>query len=619
MPPELARQSVELLALGDFEAGNESAEILPLDADGAALSFPAATRAAVARVGRTRAFSGYGERRGESELDLLLWPEARACTVFRPDGAQGYPGRHGGQALTFAPGAGLLVAAGGNDALVSDAIVGTLTFDPSRGSVRAADTSEPGVLREPRAFATLTPFGEQLLIAGGHTPVFGVPEADLEPQGSAEVFDAGQGRVVGEPIALRSRRSHHAAVVLRDGRTLLVGGRSQAGGTSFAQYQLETVDPTTNHADVAGTIAARIAPRALLLTDGRVFVGGGVDLDGRLVEPVAEWLSSTAKPDRTQLSADVRPRFERAFIATLGGGVLAVGGCSDREPDSERDRAQCEARCSRGCPPLDEAGEPSYDAWWIARDGTATAVDVTGISAPRPILIAGSDGSPWLVAAAAAEPERPRLFRFDPWRARFTLADVPEDLRLPRPGYPAPVQLDPDAFVWLDDDDQHGELVGLRFGTRNRYTQDVALVLAADPLDQRRPLHLAPDGPLDDHVSYTAGALELRSPAVTVHVTDTDYRDVSITLHVVGDALPVVLLGESELGGEACPWPDARFNPPGWPKIVRRGARAELLVGGRATSCDVGAGRLSLALRAGTRPSTVTELELERDGGTQPR
>jgi hypothetical protein len=177
------------------------------------------------------------------------------------------------------------------------------------------------------------------------------------------------------------------------------------------------------------------------------------------------------------------------------------------------------------------------------------------------------------------------------------------------------VQLDPDAFVWLDDDEQHGELVGLRLGTRNRYTQDVALVLAADPLDQRRPLHLAPDGPLGDHASYSAGALELRSPAVTVHVTDTDYRDLSVALHVRGDALPVVLLGDRELGGEACPWPDARFTPPDWPKVVRRGARAELILSGRATSCEVGTGRLSLALRAGARPSTVTALELERDGG----
>ncbi len=613
LPPPLARQKLELLALGDFEAGNESAEILSVDAAGTWLSFPAATRAVTARIGETSVFSGHGERRAPSQLDLVLWPDAAACTVFRPDGAQGYPGRHGGQALTFAPEAGVIVAAGGNDAIVSDAIVGTLTFDPARGSVRAADTSEAGVLREPRAFATLTPFAEHVLIAGGETPVFGVPARDIEPQDSAELFDPVKGLVVGEPLELRSRRARHAAVVLDDGRTLLVGGRSQTGGASFAQYQLEIVDPRTRHADVAGSIQGRIAPHAVKLTDGRVFVGGGVDIDGQLVEPVAEWLSPVAKPDPTQLSEQVEPRFERAFVATLGGGVLAVGGCSPRAPNDDEDAELCARRCGQGCPPLDERGRPVYDAWWIARDGEATPVGLSGIAAPRPILIPGSDGSPWLVAATAEAPDIARLFRFDPWNARFALADVPEGSRLPRPGFPAPVPIDPDAFVWLDDDEQHGELVGLRLGTRNRYAQDFALVLLSDPLDPSKALHLAPDGPLGESVSYTAGALSLRAPDVTVHVTDTDYLDATITLRVDGDALPLVLLGDSELGGERCPWPEAAFTAPNWPQIARRGTRADLYVGGERRTCEVSAGRLPVALRAGKRESRVRELSVKRD------
>jgi hypothetical protein len=176
---------------------------------------------------------------------------------------------------------------------------------------------------------------------------------------------------------------------------------------------------------------------------------------------------------------------------------LAVGGCADRAPSSDEEQRQCRELCGRGCPPLNDVDEIAYDAWWIDDAGFATAVGLEGIAAPRPILIPGSDGSPWLVAATAEEPTIPRLFRFDPWRARFALSDVPDGLRLPRPGRPAPISVDPDAFVWLDDDEQHGELLGLRLGTRNRFTQDLALVLLSEPMDPGRPRHLVPSRPLD--------------------------------------------------------------------------------------------------------------------------
>jgi hypothetical protein len=234
------------------------------------------------------------------------------------------------------------------------------------------------------------------------------------------------------------------------------------------------------------------------------------------------------------------------------------------------------------------------------------------VSAPRPILIAGSDGAPWLVAASLDSPEIPRLFRFDPWQARFTLADLPANVRLPRSASPPPAVVDLDTFVWLDEDQQHGELLGLRLGTRNRYAQDVALVLQTDPLAPGNPWHLAPSRPVGDSVSYAPGALELRSPDVTVHVTDTDFRDVTVTLRLGSRALPVVLLGDTPLGTKACPWPDGGFESPDWPKIVRRGGQAQLLLGTRSRSCPVAEGRLMLALRAGAEPAIITELDVER-------
>ncbi len=609
LPVGLQQSNLELLALGDFVASNDSAEFLRLDQAGANLKFPVATQAVEAHVGQgSQTFAGYAERR-ENSLDVLLWPELSTCEVWQPKGEQGYPGRRGGQAFAYSAQSGVVLAAGGNDPLVTAATVGALSFDTARGALRTLGTADAGVLRQPRAFATATAFGELFLIAGGEEPVFGVPDRELEPLGSAELFDPKLGVFTDEPITLRSKRTHHAAVVLRDGRTLLVGGRSQVGATNIAQYRLEIVDPASRRASVADAVAPRIDPRALRLSDDRIFIGGGVDLSGAPVEPVGQWLSADARLETTQLSLDVAPRFERAFVPTLGGGLLAVGGCEDRPKASPEDAEAC-AVCSQGCPPL--GGE--YDAWWIASDGSATQVSLAGIRAPRPILLPGSDGSPWLVAAAANTPEIPRLFRFNAWAKRFDLADVPDGLRLPRPGMPQPLALDPDAFVWLDDDDdgEQGQLLGLRFGTRNRFSQDLALVLLSDPVEAR-PQHLVPDAPPGDAVSYD-GRLRLESPEVTVRVADTDFADLTLQLRVVEGPPPVVVLGDTPLGGSACPWPDgeARGGDADLPTIVRQKGRAQLLFHGGGRTCAVSDGRLGLALRAGDAVTVVQQLDVAR-------
>ncbi len=611
LPPELAHGNLELLALGDFAATNESAEILPLERSGTALKFPAATRAVEAHVGNAvTGFAGYAERRENSGVDVLLWPDLATCVVWRPDGARGYPGLHGGQALGYSAASGVVVAAGGNDPLVSDAIVGALSFNVANGDLKSLDTSDDGVLREPRAFATVTQFGAQLLVAGGEQPVSGVPDADIEPLATAEVFDPKLGRFSGEVIQLRSTRTRHAALTLDDGRTLLVGGRTQVGATSIAQYQLEIVDPTHHRASVAEAIAPRIQPHALRLTDGRIFVGGGVGLDGALTQPVAQWLTRDARLDATQVSSDLPPRFERAFIATAGGGVLAVGGCEDRPPISNEDAAACVA-CAHGCVPLGD----HYDAWWIDRDGSVTEVDLQGISAPRPILLPGSNGSPWLVAVDARAPANPRLFRFNAWSdpPGFDAVTIPSSVRLPQPGMPEPLALGPDAFVWLDDSDGQGELLGLRLGTRNHYAQDLALVLLSDPVDPGRPQHLVPDRPLADRISYD-GALRLSDPSATVFVADADYADVTLRVHLRGAHLPVVVLGDTQLGGADCPWPDGAETggDVDLPTILRRGAEAELRFHGGRQACRVAAGRVPLGVRAGSDVTVITALDVER-------
>jgi len=605
LPDELRRQNLELFAQGDFAATNDAAEVLSLGRAGAALKFPPATQAVVARVDDgVRAFTGYAERGGGAGLDLLLWPERRACVIR----TEGYPGRHGGQALGFAAGSGRVLVAGGNDPLDSDALVGWASFDTATGALDAR-RGDGDALAEPRAFASITELGSRLLVSGGEKPVQGVPEGDIEPYATAEIFDVERG-FTGEQIALHSARTHHAAVTLADGRTLLVGGRTKVGTTSIAQYQLELVDPTTRRASVGDAITPRIDPTALRLSDDRIFVGGGTALDGSLAAPAGEWLTPAGRRDATRASLDVAPRFERAFVATAGGGVLAVGGCEDRPPASSDDAQAC-ARCGRGCVPLD-----GFDAWWIDRDGVASPVALEGISAPRPRLLPGSDGSPWLVAASADNPEQLRLFRFDAWARRFTSIDLGAGVRLPRPGMPAPLSLAADTFIWLDESEDAGELLGLRLGTRGRYAQDLALVLQSEPLDPDRPRHLVPTGPTGDSASYD-GTLTLRDDGVSIRVADTDYADVTIRLKLdpLAEAPPVVRLGSVALGGAACPWPTGAAGGADVdrPTIVRRGRKAWLRFHGEsAQPCPVEPGRLTLALTGGDAPSIVTELEVVR-------
>jgi hypothetical protein len=619
------------LALGDFEATNDSAEVLPINADtgdavrGTALRFPLNTRAIEARLNTDELrFSGYGERSGSDRFDVLLWPERQTCSVFRPDGAQGYPGKGGGQALGFARGRGLVLSAGGNDALVSDSRVGALSFDVLTGAVTSFDTSQDSVLREARAFATVSELGDKLLIAGGQHPAYGVAEEDLELRASAELFDPSAGMLVGTTIPLRDARTRHAAVTLQSGASLLIGGRGRVNDTDVVRLAAELISPETPVSKPTVTPAERLDPRALVLSDGRVFVGGGTTVAGDPAEPAGEWISSDGLSILGE--AHIPPRFERAFVATAGGGVLAVGGCAKREPQSKAEAVECGLQCARGCPPL-QNDRPAYDAHWLDPDGVAREVTLDAIVASRPILLPGSDGRPWLVAERENQRGKPRLFRFDPWRQRFDLVDLPEDLRLPRPDDPQPVAIAPDAFVWVDAD---GELLGLRLGTRNRYARDLALVLLFDQEEPARPLHLAPDRPLREPERYD-GRLWLHprddGSLLTVLVADADYGDVSITLRLARPRPeldipqsfpPLVVLGDVPLGGEQCEWPrgtpeDAEADLLG---LVRRGTRVELHRHGGVATCSVPGGRLTLGLRAGEGVSVIEQLDVTRGAAT---
>jgi hypothetical protein len=197
----LEHGTAQLSALGDFPPSNDSAQVLSLGDVGAQLRFPAATRAVLAQVnGGSSGFSGYSERRASTDLDVLLWPDGMSCEVV-PERRATYPGRPGGQALGYSNESGLVLIAGGNDAKNSDAIVGALTFDTATAHTALLRADAAGALREPRAYSSVTAFGDGFLVAGGEHPVAGVDELELDLHADAEIFDPAQQGFSGERIS----------------------------------------------------------------------------------------------------------------------------------------------------------------------------------------------------------------------------------------------------------------------------------------------------------------------------------------------------------------------------------------------------------------------------------
>lgn len=589
--PEGAR--LFLTAVGDFSASESTSDALPLGAAGD-LAAPPSTQAFEARVelGGAR-FHGYAERTTSPELPILLWPEGSACRVR---GAADYPAPGGGQAVGFDPASRTALVVGGGSVELPSASVAALAFDTGTGAIRS-DASPEASLREPRAHASVTPFGSGLLVAGGENPVHGDAGALAQPRDTAERFDPASGRFTGS-VALVEPRARHAAVVLASGETLLVGGRGALGA---ALRVLEVVSPGSMTGSIAGLPALRaprLSPSAFLLDDGRLFVGGGTSADGAPLSAL-EWLSGDA---REHLAADlaptIPPRYDRAFAPLPGGGVLAVGGCDDRAPRDDDEAERCASLCNHGCPPAD-----GYDAHWIAPDGAITAVPLD-IVAPRPVLLGAGRGAPLLASGA---PGDERLYRFDPWQARFEALPIALPVP-PRAGLPV-LALDGNAFLWLAESEDGPEIFGLRLDTRGRYARDVFLVAQPDPVDPARPLHLVPDRPVGAEVQYD-GALTLEpNSEVTVYVTDTDYADVTITLTLEGEGRPRVVLGPFEAGGPDCPWPEGASSEV---RVERTGSEVALVVASHRIACPAPRGRVRLGLRGGDEATRVVRLEVNR-------
>lgn len=201
-------------------------------------------------------------------------------------------------------------------------------FDPATETFSVVGQTRQGRVHHS---STLLADGRVLLVGGSAVDELGVMSDDAAA--TAELFDPAT-VTFSEAGALRSERSQHEAVLLEDGRVLIVGGYNQDGSPSST----ELFDPGTNQfARGADAIDRFGEASGALLPDGQVYVlgeGGPPELfdpstTSRVVPTPAPRADLAGAI--TAIDGPAVGRFGHTATLLPDGRVLVAGGTLDDE------------------------------------------------------------------------------------------------------------------------------------------------------------------------------------------------------------------------------------------------------------------------------------------------
>jgi hypothetical protein len=225
-----------------------------------------------------------------------------ASGTFTPTGSMAVA-RSSHTATLLNDGRVLVLGGGYATAELFDPANGSFTFTGSMGTARSGET------------ATLLNDGRVLVTGGSSTGGY---------TATAELFDPAKGTFT-PTGSMGTVRWGHTATLLNDGMVLVTGGIGSGVGNNGYLATAERFDPASGTFTPTGSMKSkRWWHRAVLLSDGRVLVTGGVDVF-RTVIASAELFDP---PSGTFTPTGSMANMRRIHTATLlnDGRVLITGG-----------------------------------------------------------------------------------------------------------------------------------------------------------------------------------------------------------------------------------------------------------------------------------------------------